>query len=292
MQVVIHAGAHITDEDRLVNCLILNRDMLTGHGTNIPHPNTYRKLIRDVLQTAQHSGGTSDEARDVILDAILKGEASDRLVLSNPGFFGTPKMAISSGNLYGATEQRLRILSQIFEQDSIELYMAICNPATFLPCVYKKTPFNNFDDFMRHVDPRTIRWSDMLARVREAFPDLPITVWCNEDLPLVWGEVVREMTGLGPTDEIKGEFTLLHEIMSEIGLKRFKSYIASHPGMSEIQKRRIIVAFLDKFAREDAIEEELDMPGWTEELIDQLTEIYDEDLYTIQRIPGIDLITP
>ena len=62
--------------------------------------------------------------------------------------------------------------------------------------------------------------------------------------------------------------------------------------MSEIQKRRVIAAFLDKFAQEDAIEEELDMPGWSEELIDQLTEIYDDDLYAIQRIPGINLITP
>ena len=99
MQVVIHAGAHITDEDRLVNTLITNRDLLAKNGTNIPHPKAYRKLIREVMQTAQHSGGTSDEARDVLLDAILKGEAQDRLVLSNPGFFGTPKMAISTGTL-------------------------------------------------------------------------------------------------------------------------------------------------------------------------------------------------
>ena len=291
MQVVIHAGAHITDENRLVNTLITNRDMLAENGTNIPHPNSYRKLIRDVMQTAQQNG-ISEDARDVMLDAILKGSASDRLILSNPGFFGTPKMAMSAGTLYAAAEQRLQFFNTIFHQDTLELFLAICNPATFLPAIYSKTPYTSFDEFMRHADPRSVRWSEMVMRVRETYPDLPITVWCNEDLPLVWAQVLREMAGLDPITKIAGEFNLLREIMSEAGLKRFKAYVRSHPDMSEIQKRRVISAFLGKFAKEDAIEEELDMPGWTDEFIDELTEIYDEDLYVIQRIPGINLITP
>lgn len=291
MQVVIHAGAHITDEDRLVNTLITNRDLLAENGTNIPHPNTYRKLIRDVFHTAQQSGISSD-TRDVILDAILKGPANDRLFLSNPGFFGTPKMAVSSGYLYMASEERLAVLKSIFQQDKLELFMGLCNPASFLPAVFQKSRHTDFDEYMRHMDPRVVRWSEMVTRLRNAFPDLPITIWCNEDLPLVWAQVLREMAGLDPTAEISGEFNLLREIMTEAGLNRFKAYVASHPGMSEIQKRRVIAAFLDKFAKEDAIEEELDLPGWTDDLIEELTEIYDEDLYLIQRIPGINLITP
>jgi len=62
--------------------------------------------------------------------------------------------------------------------------------------------------------------------------------------------------------------------------------------MSEMQKRRIYAAFLDKFAMEEALEEELDLPGWTEELVDSLTEIYDQDIYHLQRIPGVTLIAP
>ena len=43
---------------------------------------------------------------------------------------------------------------------------------------------------------------------------------------------------------------------------------------------------------EDELEEELDLPGWTEELVEDMTEIYDEDVFRIQRIPGINLIMP
>jgi hypothetical protein len=58
-----------------------------------------------------------------------------------------------------------------------------------------------------------------------------------------------------------------------------------------VQKRRVIAAFLDKFVREDEIEEELDLPGWTEDLVDQLSDLYDEDIFDVQRVPGINMIT-
>ena len=62
--------------------------------------------------------------------------------------------------------------------------------------------------------------------------------------------------------------------------------------MNETQRRRVIAAFWDKFVLEDEIEEELDMPGWTEALVDELTELYDEDMSVIQRLPGVTLIEP
>ena len=156
MQIVIHAGAHMTDEDRLIHCLISNRDALADIGTNVPSPTSYRKLIRDMIQKAITSG-VVDDARDVLLDAILDGTVQDRIILSNFGFFGTPKMAVSEGALYTALESRMTILHQLFDGAQIELFLAICNPATFLPGMYQKTNFNSFDEFMRGVDPRVIR---------------------------------------------------------------------------------------------------------------------------------------
>jgi len=291
MQVVLHAGAHMTDEDRLVKCLGDNSAMLSDRGTAIPHPATYRKLIRDTLQEAQH-GGLSPDAGEVLLDSILEDDTADRVILSNPGLFGTPKMAASSGVFYGAANLRLKTLGQIFHKDQLELFIAIRDPATFLPAIYRDTPFNTFEDFLRGSDPIAFRWSELIGRIRTSCPDLPITVWCNEDTPLIWAEVIRELAALDPTTGFEGEFALLSDIMTETGMKRFHTYLASHPGMNETQKRRVIAAFLDKFADEDAIEEELDVPGWTDDFIDQLSTIYDDDLAETQRIPAVNLITP
>jgi hypothetical protein len=291
MQVVLHAGAHLTDEDLLVRCLNDNRQMLADHGTLAPHPTTYRKLIRDMLQDIQ-KGAALAKARDTLFQAIEVDATTNRLILSNPGFFGTPKMAASAGVLYSAAEERLAALDNIFSGAELELCIAIRNPATFLPAIFRQTQVSSFSELMRGKSPETVRWSEMVARVRTAFPDMPITLWCNEDTPLIWAEVVRELAGLDPTTAFDGEFLLLSTIMSEAGMKRFHTYLESHPGMTEVQKRRVIAAFLDKFAEEDAIEEELDLPGWTDDLVDRLSDLYDEDLYQLQRIPGVQVITP
>ena len=59
-----------------------------------------------------------------------------------------------------------------------------------------------------------------------------------------------------------------------------------------MQRRRVIVAFLDKFAKEEALDEELDLPGWTDSMIEDLSVIYDEDCEAIGHIPGVTMITP
>ena len=75
-------------------------------------------------------------------------------------------------------------------------------------------------------------------------------------------------------------------------MQRFAAYLKSHPDMTEIQKRRVISAFLDKFALEEEIEDELDLAGWTKDLMDDMTDAYDEDILEVQRIPGVTLIAP
>ena len=39
------------------------------------------------------------------------------------------------------------------------------------------------------------------------------------------------------------------------------------------------------------IEEELDIPGWNEAMVDTLTETYDDDMWEIERVPGVTVIT-
>ena len=56
-------------------------------------------------------------------------------------------------------------------------------------------------------------------------------------------------------------------------------------------RRRIVAAFLGKFAIDEALEEEIDLPGWTDETVEELTRRYDEDLLDIARIPGVRVIT-
>ena len=110
-------------------------------------------------------------------------------------------------------------------------------------------------------EPCDICWSDTKHAIRNAVPDLTITVWCNEDTPLLWPQIINELAGLELGEEILNEFALLNKNMSKEGMQRFAAYLKSHLEMTEIQKRRVIFALLNKFALEEKIEEELTLAG-------------------------------
>ena len=291
MQLVIHTGAHFTEEERLMKCLLRNKGDFALRGVAVPGPGKYRKLLRETLSAMEETSPAPD-AREVLLDAILDDEPADRVILSNAHFFGAPRAAVRQGMLYTAAPERLRHMAELFPHDQIELFMAIRNPASFLPAAFEQSPRGEMDSFIGGVDPRAVRWSDTFLRIREAVPQIQITVWCNEDTPLIWSQIIREMGGLEHGEKIIGGFDLLSDIMSREGMVRFRAYLKEHPVMTEVQKRRVIAAFLDKFALEDEIEEELDMPGWTTALVDEMTEVYDEDVFEIQRLPGVQVIAP
>jgi hypothetical protein len=292
MQVVFHTGAHCTDDERLLKCLMRNNSVMGDNGSFAPRPIAYRQILKESFQAMDDGEQPTQEARDVLIDEILEDTNADRLIMSNTHFFGSQRRAFGDGVLYPDAPRRVAQMRRLFHLDQIEVFMALCNPAAFIPGILAKAPPKRINAVLQEIDLQTLRWSDLILRMRDAAPDMVLTVWCNEDLPLIWGEVLREMAGLELTHKIKGEFDLLEQIMTTEGMQRFKSYIRQKPQMNEMQLRRVIAAFLDKFAKDDELEEVLDLPGWTEDLVDELTHLYDEDMFVIQRIPGVQLITP
>ena len=293
MQVILHTGAHCTDEDRILKCLLRNAEAWRHEGVAVPGPSKYRKLLADAINKLK-TAEPSDEVREILLDAIVSEDPGqiDRLVLSNDNFFSVPKLMMQNGRLYLRAEARLRTLCSIFAEDDVELFMGVRNPATLLPAVFSATPHSDFSTFMEGVDPMHFRWSDLIRRISDELPHLPITLWCNEDTPLIWGQIIREMAGIELTRKITGAFDLFSSIISREGMKRFRAFLAENPDLNEMQKRRVMAAFLDKYALEDEIEEAVDLPGWDDAYVDMLTELYEDDLETIARMPGVTLITP
>ncbi len=291
MQLVLHTGAHYTEQERLIQSLLRNGDAFGKKGVVIPDPEAYRGLVRGTLN-AMGKSPPSEDAREVLLDVILGDAEAERVILSDPNFFRTQGTAMQNGILYPAAASRMAHMAALFPEDEMQIFMAVRNPATFLPILYEVATRKEPDAFWGTRQPMDIRWSETIAAIRAAVPSVPITIWCNEDMPLIWSEIILQMAGLEEGSKIAGGFDLLMSIMSKEGMQRFRSYLASHPDMSEVQKRRVIAAFLDKFALEEEIEEELDMPGWTDELVDAMTEQYDEDMELVARLPNLSIITP
>lgn len=291
MQVAIHAGAHSTEEGRLLKSLLSDTGRLRENGVAVPEPAAFRTALKDSF-AGFDAGGTPAAAGEALWHRILGSSGAERAVLSNPHFFGSQRHALDGPRLYPDAARRLLQLQALFPGDGLELFLCIRNPAAFLPAVLEKAGAPRVRSVLQESDPMQLRWSAALQDIRAALPGLPVTVWCCEDLPFIWEDVLQALTGLGGGFRFSGALDMARAIMSREGGKRLAAYMADQPEMSSAQKIRVFSTFLDKFAREDALEEELDLPGWTEGLVAQLTGLYEADLDTIAAIPGVTLIEP
>lgn len=293
MRIILHAGAHCTDDDRLLTTLIRNKEILTKAKVAVPHPESYGILLRGMLNQTLKKELVSETDKPFV-ETILKGAPtnSETIILSNAVFFGFPTEILRSGQLYPNAITLLEKFLQLFPGDDVHLYFSIRNPASFLPAVFEASGLAEFSEVLAGTNPLEVQWSELFNRIRHAFPQLPVTLWCNEDSPFIWGQILRQMTQLPMAQMLSGDFDVFSEIVTKSGFERFKSYIGSHPTLTLRQLGIVMGAFAEKFGRREIILEEVEAPGWDQTLIQDLTDLYYEDLKSLPQIPNVNLILP
>lgn len=290
MRIVYHLGAHCTDEDRLIRCLLKNRAVLAEEGIAIPSPTRYRKLLRNTA--VQLKGApASAETQAMILEQILDAPSADRMVLSWESFMAFPAWAVR-GAFYEFTGERIRAFTNVFPDTEPEFHLAIRNPATYLPALKAKIAERGQDPNLVEADPMSISWSDAIRQILHFNPGVPLTVWCDEDTPLIWPEVLQAVSGHSTTTRLQDCDDVLALVLTETGLARLKAYCVQHPPASVSHRRRVITAFLEKFARPQEIEVPVEMAGWTQDYVDELTARYHQDIARIRQMPRVRFIDP
>jgi hypothetical protein len=291
MEIAVHIGASCTDDERLIKSLLKNADGFAQQGVIVPQPNRYRRLLRETMHNLPGQL-PAEETRDILIDAILEDQEGHRVVLSNPDFICVPNRIFEGGEFYSLASAKAQTLRDLFPRDQVSLYIGIRNPATFLPEALKASKADTLDDFMRGARLDQVRWSDVIERLLDNAPGIPVTVWCNEDTPFLWAQLIREVSGVDPMTRITGGFDLLQTIMSREGMHRFLAYIKSHPPQTEAKKRKVIATFLERFALEDQIVEDIEIEGWTDDMAEHITAAYEDDLELIAQMPGVKFIQP
>mgnify|MGYP003670590229 CR=1 FL=1 len=126
--------------------------------------------------------------------------------------------------------------------------------------------------------------------LRAACPDVPLTIWCNEDLPLIWPDVLRIISGVEA--EMTGEDAILRQIMTPGGFTRLKGYLRDNPAKGLPTWRKVVTAFLGKYADEAAVAPDIDLPGWTDETIAGLSDLYEADIARLKAMGDVTFIAP
>ena len=290
MQIVIHLGAHCTDEDALLKSLISNQKTLYHAGIAVPGPGRYRPMIREAL--AQLKGApASGETSQAMLGHILGQAKPHTLVLGSDTLICAPRFVLGQRRIYPMVGDRLKALRGLFPEHPMSFSFAIRNPATFIPALHHRMEAEiGFDRMIAAIELQELRWSETILTMRRAVPDARITVWCNEDSPLLWPDIMRRVTQHPADLHLTDTERVVAPLLREGGVERLQSYLAERPGLTTEARRKILTVFLEKFGDPDALEEEFDLPGWSEATIWELTRAYEMDMDRIAEIPDVDLL--
>jgi hypothetical protein len=292
MQIVYHLGAHCTDDGALLRVLLRNRAVLSPQGIAVPSPDRYPDLLR-AAAAAFAGRPTESGADEALLDALLPeadDDAAARIVLSFEGFLAFPRDAVAEGRLYPAAAKRVQGLAGLFPGSQVEFHLAIRNPATWVPALSARRKAKGQDGLPDGFDASALRWSDLVQRIRTALPDAPLTVWCDEDTPVIWHSVLRGLAGQDERTELAHALALAASLMTDEGAKRMAGWFASAKPATDAERRKAIRAFLDKFALPEKLEVEVDFPGWTADTVAALSLAYDEDCSRIAAIEGVRFV--
>lgn len=292
MEIALHLGVHCTDDERLLRVLLRNRSRLTEAGMAVPSPRTYRAMLPKLVRSLRGSPAGAD-VQEMVRDALIGEARPSRLILSHENLSCFPTNAVGPNGLYASLPQRLAALANIFPADDCTFFVAVRNPATLVPEVLSRARIDHPAAHLGAVDPLDLRWGPVLRRMLEAVPDARVLLWCNEDTPLLWPDILHAVAGSDGAAPLEGEDDMLMMLLSDEGLVALQTHLAEVEGpFGPVERREITARFLERYARPEEMETSIDMPGWSADLIEEMTCVYDEDVAEVAALPGVEFLLP
>ncbi|MFV0411246.1 MAG: hypothetical protein ACK5LJ_16560 [Paracoccus sp. (in: a-proteobacteria)] len=289
MQIAYHVGVHGSDRDRIIRTLMRNRETLWPLGIQIPAPRRYAGIFGDAI-SALKKGAADEETQELLLASVMDSDHAERLILSQSGFIGMPPKAISHHGMYPRSADRLTGLSNLFPETVVEFFTGLVHPARQIDAVVRFCG-GNYDEVMSGIDPRTLRWAPMVQRWLDAIPDRDIVIWAQEDLPFIWPELLRRMAGVPTETPLQGDDLILADILPEDTLRALKAEMTATPNLTAGQRRAMVERALTALDEVPAMEVELSLTNWSQSLVDELSDIYAEDLAEIAALPGVEFMS-
>ena len=291
MKIALHLGVHLTDDLKLRTCLRANKDLLEAEGILVPRARTYLNVMRSganqlVAGLELHNFGTD------LLASVQATDAMRRLVLSAPGLLSKLHEAVDGGLFYPGARARMTAYRQLLEDHEVEIFMAIRNPASFIPAVLQEMKEFERAEMLQSLQATELRWSHLIAEMRETWPEAPITVWCDEDTPFIWHRLLRMVSGFEPETEFEGSFAWFETVMIEGGADKLAAYLHAAPPVDEGHRQQVISAFLEKFCDTEKLDIDFSLTGWDETQVDVMSQLYEDDTDLIRSMDGVRLIQP
>lgn len=293
MRITLHIGAHHTRTPRLVGAIKSCERAFGRLNIASSSPNHYRPIIASELTRLDGLPPIISE-EDAVLAQIL-GDKSDtqNLIMINEDWAGDRNMMFKGGQLYTGIGASVSRVAELFSQHDVHITMAIRNPAFLINAALTApgTPAS-LNWFLKSNDPMELSWVAPVEQLQDALPKAQITMWCEEDTPLIWPRIIRHVANVADDTPVRGTLAAIADSLQPEGIDRFRTFMRNHTLTSDVQYERAVLAFLDKYADESVMTASCNVPGWTAETVHDLSLNYEDDIATLAAKDNVTFILP
>jgi hypothetical protein len=282
----VHFAVPFFGGDQLVRTLSRIAPNLSSAGISIPDPETYRSAFSRKAR-GEDGGAFMPLEIERISQAI--NEDADLIVLSFDDILGHPTRIFDRGVIHSDAASRIEFLRSQFPNRELSLFFTAADPGAVMAAMLSQGALTN-TTAAQAISMRPL-WSDLMERIDAQHPDLPITLWAQEDTPCTWPVVLREILNLPEGRSVSGGLHMAGYLLDEKGRAGLSNHLKTSPPKSE----RALVATLSDYLSTHAVDHKLtfdiSLDGWSQEVIDDFALIYEQDLDACLDIEQMRLIT-
>ena len=293
MRITLHIGAHHTRTPRLVGAIKSSGRALSRFNIATPSPTHYRPIISTELARLDGLPPIIDEEDAVLAQILSDAPDSAHLIMINEDWAGDRATMFKGGQLYTGIADSVSRVVELFSQHDVHISMGIRNPAFLINAALSvpSTPAS-LNWFLKSNDPMDLSWVAPVDALQKALPDVPLTLWCEEDTPLIWPRIIRQIANIPDDTPIVGGLAALTDALKPEGITRFRAFLRNHTLTSPQQYERAVLAFLDKYANESVMTASCSVPGWTAQTVHDLSLNYEDDIATLAARETVTFILP
>ena len=290
MDLRLHIGAHRTATRHLRAMLAANAALLEAEGVRVlpaeAAERAFARAIRDLRE-----GQPIDKVNAALMAALIGESEPRRIVIVDPNISGSLLRPMGKEYFYPRVSITLQRIVNVLDGLPMRVFCALRNPATFIPSCYaaqqRHHPEISYEQFLGETNLPGLRWSDYLHRTQLKDGALGITAYRFEDYPKIWRNVVQALTGIRNREALVGAPDPVDPGLSLRGALLMHDYLADRPAADRAAFDKVQAAFARKFPSGAG---HVDPLLWPEELVQGMTENYDDDWYYIERMDNLQAL--
>ncbi|WP_158964872.1 hypothetical protein [Chachezhania sediminis] len=288
--VALHIGSVHDGAMELVSSLRRNSELLAALGISVRRPRFYRRRLQEVAEDPGADPATSEQIAE-IWQAFPDDSIPRHAFLNMPSLIGPDEELIRDGSFLPGAAIRPTAVRRYLDQVDCTFFLGLVNPATMISRALATIENPELAATLASIQPAGLSWTNVITRLQQANPSTPIVVWTREELPFTWPQLMHRAAGLDSEVLVHGTADGLRELLPAEAKVSLEEYIQRKDMVDHRALARVFDVYLKHFVKPDNLTEVIEVPGWTAEVVNDITRHYRSDVAEIGRMSGVTLLT-